>query len=75
MTLKDDMIAYRERWQAVAEIELQEFRAATIETKWQQLNSIIRLAIGLGIFKVDPSEEEVHLRWATLKEKADDHQP
>jgi hypothetical protein len=70
MTLKGDLIAYQERWRAVAEIELEELRKTSIETKWQRLNSIIGLAIRLGIFKADPSEAEVYQRWAKLKEKA-----
>jgi len=45
MTQKDDWIAYQDRWRAVADIEKQELRETPIETKWQQLNSIIRLAI------------------------------
>lgn len=72
MMLKDDMIAYQDRWRAVAEIELQELRITSIETKWRQLNSIISLAIRLGIFKADPSEEVDYKPWAKLKEKADE---
>jgi hypothetical protein len=71
MTLKDDVIAYKERWRAVAEIEEQELRRTSIETKWRQLNAIISLAIRMGIFKPDTSEELVYQRWAKLKEKAD----
>jgi hypothetical protein len=71
MTLKDDVIAYKERWRAVAEIEQEEQRTISIETKWRQLNSIISLAIRMGIFKPDPSEELVYAQWAKLKEKAD----
>ena len=69
--LKDDVIAYKERWRAVAEIEEQELRSSSIETKWRQLNAIISLAIRMGIFKPNPSEEVVYQRWAKLKEKAD----
>ena len=71
MTQKDDWIAYQDRWRAVAEIELLELRSIPIETKSQQLNSIINLAIRMGIFKQDPSEELVYQQWAKLKEKAD----
>jgi hypothetical protein len=71
MMLKDDVIAYKERWRAVAEIELQELRKTSVETKWRQLNSIISLAIRMGIFKPDPSEELVYQQWAKLKEKTD----
>ena len=71
MTQKDDWIAYQDRWRAVAEIEVLELRSIPIETKSQQLNSIINLAIRMGIFKQDPSEELVYQQWAKLKEKAD----
>jgi len=67
--MKDDVIAYRDRWRAVADIELHELRSTSIETKWYQLNSIIDLAIRWGIFKADPSEEGVYKQWAKLKEK------
>jgi hypothetical protein len=72
MTLKDDMIAYRARWQAVAEIELQEQKAASYETRWLQLNSIVGLAINLRILKADVSEKGVYQRWAKLKERVND---
>ena len=71
MTLKEDMFLYRDRWQAVAEIEQEELRRTSIEMKWQQLNAIINLAIQIGIFKTDPSEEIVYRQWAKLKEKAE----
>lgn len=73
MTLKDDLTAYRARWQAVVELELQERKTASYELRWLQLNSIINLAVKLGLLnKPDPSEEGVYQRWAWLKEKADD---
>jgi hypothetical protein len=69
--LKDDVIAYKERWKAVAEIEEQELRTTSISMKWRQLNSIINLAKRMGIFTQDLSEELVYQRWAKLKEKAE----
>jgi hypothetical protein len=75
MILKEDAIAYKERWRAVAEVELQELRSTSMETKWRQLNSIVCLAIRLGIFKSDPSEELVYQQWVKLKEKSDQQNP
>jgi hypothetical protein len=69
MSLREDLIAYKERWNAVAEIEQQELRETSMAQKWQQLNAIIALAIRLAIFTPDPREEEVYLRWGILKEK------
>jgi len=71
MISKEAMVAYQRRYQAVAEIELQELRTTSIEMKWRQLNSVINLAKHMGIFSPDPSEEVVYKRWATLKEKAE----
>jgi len=46
------MKAHRgDRWQAAAEIERQGLQAASIELRWQQLNTVIGLAIGLGIME------------------------
>ena len=63
------MKAYRQQWQAVEEVERQEQRAALIATRWQQLNAILRLAIGLGLWpgQDDGSEIIVRERWARLK--------
>jgi hypothetical protein len=61
--------AYRQRWQAVEEVELQEQRSASVATRWQQLNAILRLAIGLGL-KLEADEQEkmvIYQRWARLK--------
>jgi len=51
MTLKVHLIAYLAGWEELAEIEREELRRTPIEMKWKQLNLIIPLAIGLGIFK------------------------
>ncbi|MGB9723394.1 MAG: hypothetical protein ACP5OO_05560 [Chloroflexia bacterium] len=58
----------RERWQAVAEIEAQERRAAPLSLRWQQLNAVLRLAIGLGLpLERSKDEEAVRQRWIRLK--------
>jgi hypothetical protein len=62
--------AYLARWQAVEEIERQELQSAPLELRWQQLNALIGLAIGLGIDKPPKDEYKVFLRWAKLKEAA-----
>ncbi len=62
--------AYRAHWQAVAEIERQELQTATLELRWQQLNAVIGMAMGLGIYEPVEDESEVYQRWAKLKEKA-----
>jgi hypothetical protein len=59
---------FRERYEAVAAIEAEEQRNASVELRWQQLNSILRIAIGLGLSHRGSAEEDmVHERWARLK--------
>ncbi len=72
-----DLKAYIARWQAVAEIEQRELQTASLELRWRQLNAVIGMALGLGIFNSDESEAEIHQRWANLKEKlaSNQHQP
>jgi hypothetical protein len=68
--MSDQMMKnFRERWQAVAAIEAEEQRSASIALRWQQTNAILRMAIGLGLplEEADESERLVHYRWAQLK--------
>ncbi len=61
---------FRERWQAVAAVEAEEQRSASMALKLKQLDAILRLAIGLGL-PLEKSEEEIALvrqRWMKLKE-------
>ena len=66
--MDDGIKAYLTRWQAVSEIELQELQTTTVAVRWQQLNSIFGMAIGLGIQRPVEDETEVIRRWAKLKE-------
>ena len=67
--------AYRARWQAVEEIERQELQNATLDLRWRQLNAVIGLAIGLGIYQPVEDDIEVIQRWAKLKENAVSQRP
>ena len=59
---------FRDRWQAVAAIEDQEQRAASIGLRWKQLNAIWQLALGLRAWpEPDGTESLVRERWAKLK--------
>lgn len=70
---KQQLLEYRGRWKAVAAIELEEQRAATISQRWQQLNDIFRMAMALGLPLETPEREKeveiVRQRWIKLKEK------
>ena len=62
------MKQFRKRWQAVAALEREEQREASVALRWQQLNAILRLAIGLGLPLREQFEEDiVRQRWAKLK--------
>jgi len=67
--MSDDLMRqFRKRWQAVAALEREEQREASVALRWQQLNAILRLAIGLGLPLREQFEEEiVRQRWAKLK--------
>jgi hypothetical protein len=63
------MREFRERYQAVADTEIREQQAATVAERWQQLNSLWRMAVGLGLPLTHnhDDDEAVYLRWAKLK--------
>jgi hypothetical protein len=58
---------FKERWNAVEEIERQKLHAMTLEEHWRKLNAIVRFAIETSMEKKDDSEMEVFLRWAEIK--------
>jgi hypothetical protein len=60
---------FRNRWQAVAQIEQEEAHQATLEQRWQKLNAIYGLSQGLNLNPSPTGEMEVYQRWAKLKEK------
>jgi uncharacterized protein YecT (DUF1311 family) len=70
MALKEDIQAYQACWKAVEEAQMEERCSAPVELRWRQLNAAYGLARGLDLLEPDPSEAEVHGRWAFLKEKA-----
>ena len=59
---------FRDRWQAVAAVQEQKQRAASIDLRWKQSNAIWQLALGLGVQSgPDETESLVRERWAKLK--------
>lgn len=60
---------FRDRWKAVEAVEAEEQQSASIELRWQQLNSILQMAIGLGLPLNDSNEDDliVYQRWAKLR--------
>jgi hypothetical protein len=70
MTLKEDLKVYRTRWAEVDAVVTEERRTASLELRWQQLNTAFAMAKGLALLREDPTEAGVFERWAKLKEKA-----
>ncbi len=59
---------YRNRWQAVAEIEAAEQRATSIVQRWRQTNQLLGMALALGLDLTGRDDElEVRRRWLRLK--------
>lgn len=63
-----DIKLYRDRWNAVKEIERQELRSMSVEKHWKQINTLLRFAIENGLTRGDnDGEMDVFFRWAKLK--------
>jgi len=60
--LKQDLLAYQERWKAVEAIQREERASASLELRWRQLNAAYGMAKALGLLQPDPSEMEVFER-------------
>jgi hypothetical protein len=67
--IDSEIKAYRERWKALEEVERLEQRSSSIALRWKQLNSILCLAIGLGLPMENPDSQDelVRQRWVKLK--------
>ena len=65
---KDEMKDYQARWREVEKIQSEERRSASFDLRFRQLNTVYRMAKGLGWLQPDPSEGEVFKRWVKLKE-------
>lgn len=72
MSFKQDeklVKAFRDRWTAVEAVEASEQQTASIELRWQQLNSILRMAVELGLPTTESNDDDiiVYERWAKLR--------
>ena len=71
MQLEKSMLeAYKNRWQAVAEVENEEQRQMSFIDRWKKLNAIIRLAQTLGLIR-QANEQQINVirqRWNKLKD-------
>ena len=68
---KSMLAAYQDRWKAVAVMEAVEQRQISVAQRWRKLNSLVRMAAGLGILRkgdVDTEVVVVRDRWNHLKQ-------
>jgi hypothetical protein len=65
---QQNLVAYRQRWQAVAAVEAAEREASSVTERWQQMNALLRLAKSLNIVPPpeDASLDESRQRWQVL---------
>ena len=72
MTLeKQDLQAFRERWQAVAEVEQSELQQMSIAQRWCQFNAILQMAVALELTLPQDDIAEIvaiRQRWQRLQE-------
>ena len=70
MQLDNAMLqAYQKRWRSVAEVEAREQQNTSSTQRWQRLNSLLRMAAGLGLLQPDSDKqaEFVRNRWNRLR--------
>ena len=72
-SLKEAMVAYRTRWEMVAEVEAEELRRSTRAESWRRLNWLAGMLFGLGTFDRlvahnQAEAEPVRERWIELKQ-------
>jgi hypothetical protein len=65
---RQNLLAYRQRWTAVAAVEAAERQSSSTAERWQQLNALYRLALSLNIL---PQNQDIALsegqqRWQAL---------
>ena len=65
---KSQVEQFRNRWQAVEAIQLEEMRSATLELRWRQLNAAYGMGSSLQLSSGHSDEAQVYQRWAKLNE-------
>jgi len=68
---KSMLIAYQDRWKAVADVEAEEQRQTSVAQRWRKLNALVRIAAGLGLQRREDDEAQVAVvrdRWNRLKQ-------
>jgi hypothetical protein len=65
--------AFRDRWNAVTAAQAEERRSTSRHLRWEQMNALRRLMVGLKLTLSSTGEQEkiVWERWARLKDLAE----
>jgi hypothetical protein len=65
---------FRARWQSVKAVEIEEQRTASITSRFQQMNAVFKMGMGLGLLRTEDDAEinAVRRRWVRLKEMQDE---
>lgn len=65
---KEALIAYRNRWQSVTELEAGERRSTTFTERWQQLNALLQVARSLDLSITRGQESELQYQnWQKIR--------
>ncbi len=67
---QETLQAYRNRWQAVAEIEALEQQRMSVTQRWRQLNVLLRMAaaLELPLDRDDQLDDLADQHWRRLRE-------
>ena len=62
---------FRARWQAVKAVESEEQKTTSIALRFQQMDAVFKMGMGLGLLRTedDAEVEVVRRRWVMLKDK------
>jgi len=68
---KQQAQAFRERWQAVAEVEARELQQVSFAQRWRQFDAILQMALDMGLLLPEENIDEIvamRQRWIRLME-------
>ena len=68
-SLRVGLQQYKQRWSAVAQIELAEQQQSTTQERWQQFNALFQMATALTLLNRSTAQDEeiVWQRWTKLR--------
>jgi hypothetical protein len=67
MDLREEMLAYKKRWELVEKKIQEEHQNASLELRWQQLNAAYAMGQQMELTRNNSSEARVFEIWTWLK--------